>query len=92
MTTCAILADSYFECQRKYGTALVKTPGRFIAFAINNHPRWYPLRSATTNRDLAGRGARPRWLVAAIKEGKKLENFLIDKSGRKGRRKRRSKR
>src|SRR5262249_19459840 len=28
----------------------------------------------------AGRGARPRWLAAAIKEGKKLENFLIAKS------------
>jgi DNA-binding protein H-NS len=40
----------------------------------------------------AGRGARPRWLVAAIKGGKKLDHFLIDKSGRKGRRKRRSKR
>ena len=40
----------------------------------------------------AGRGAKPRWLVAAIKGGKKLENFLIDKSARKGRRKRRSKR
>jgi len=40
----------------------------------------------------AGRGARPRWLVAAIKEGKKLENFLIVKSARKGRKKRRSKR
>jgi hypothetical protein len=40
MTTCAILADSYFERQRNYGTALVKTPGRVIAFAINNHPRW----------------------------------------------------
>ena len=37
----------------------------------------------------AGRGARPRWLVAAIKGGKKLDDFLIDKSGRK---KRRSKR
>src|SRR6476646_5598834 len=40
----------------------------------------------------AGRGARPRWLVAAIKGGKKLDYFLIDKSARKGRRKRRSKR
>ena len=40
----------------------------------------------------AGRGARPRWLVAAIKDGKKLDDFLIDKSARKGRRKRRSKR
>jgi len=38
----------------------------------------------------AGRGARPRWLVAAIKGGKKLDDFLIDKSARKGRRKRRS--
>ena len=40
----------------------------------------------------AGRGARPRWLVAVIKGGKKLHDFLIDKSARKGRRKRRSKR
>ena len=28
----------------------------------------------------AGRGATPRWLKAAIKEGKKLEDFLIDKA------------
>jgi DNA-binding protein H-NS len=40
----------------------------------------------------AGRGARPRWFVAAIKGGKKLDDFLIDKSARKKRRKRRSKR
>jgi len=40
----------------------------------------------------AGRGARPRWLVAAIKGGKKLDDFLIDKTARKKRRKRRSKR
>jgi len=40
----------------------------------------------------AGRGARPSWLVAAIKGGKKLDDFLIDKSARKARRKRRSKR
>ena len=40
----------------------------------------------------AGRGAKPRWLVDAIKGGRKLEDFLIDKSARKGQRKRRSKR
>jgi len=40
----------------------------------------------------AGCGARPRWLVAAIKGGKKLDHFLIGKSARKGRKKRRSKR
>jgi len=27
----------------------------------------------------AGRGATPRWLKAAIKSGKKAENFLIEK-------------
>src|SRR6267142_1211053 len=31
----------------------------------------------------AGRGAKPRWLVAALKGGKKLKSFLIDKSDRK---------
>jgi DNA-binding protein H-NS len=33
----------------------------------------------------AGRGAKPRWLVAAIKEGKKLEDFALEKTapGRK---------
>jgi DNA-binding protein H-NS len=28
----------------------------------------------------AGRGAQPRWLTAAIKAGKKRDDFLIDKS------------
>jgi DNA-binding protein H-NS len=30
----------------------------------------------------AGRGAKPRWLVAALKGGKKLDAFLIDKPTR----------
>jgi len=40
----------------------------------------------------AGRGEKPRWLAAAIKGGKKLEDFLIDKSAQKRRKKRGSKR
>jgi DNA-binding protein H-NS len=40
----------------------------------------------------AGRGARPRWLVSAMKDGNKLDDFLIGKSATKGRKKRRSKR
>jgi DNA-binding protein H-NS len=35
----------------------------------------------------AGRGARPRWLVDALKKGKKMEDFLINKSASKRRRK-----
>jgi DNA-binding protein H-NS len=41
----------------------------------------------------SGRGLKPRWVVASIKGGKKLDDFLIDnKSARNGRKKRRSKR
>jgi DNA-binding protein H-NS len=52
-------------------------------------PPKYRSRSGET---WAGRGARPLWLVAAIKGGKKLDDFLIDKSAQKGRKKRRSRR
>jgi DNA-binding protein H-NS len=52
-------------------------------------PPKYRSRSGDT---WAGRGARPRWLVDAIKRGKRLDDFLIDKTARKGRKKRRSKR
>src|SRR6478752_1076855 len=34
----------------------------------------------TSGNTWAGRGAKPRWLVAAIKEGKKLEDFAIEKT------------
>ena len=52
-------------------------------------PPKYRSRSGET---WAGRGAKPRWLVDAIKGGRKLDDFLIDKSARKRRKKRRSKR
>jgi DNA-binding protein H-NS len=39
----------------------------------------------------AGRGAKPRWLVAAIKEGKKAEDFLIKKTTRTSKKARRRK-
>ena len=39
----------------------------------------------TSGNTWAGRGAKPRWLVAAIKEGKKLEDFAIEKTAGKRR-------
>ena len=49
-------------------------------------PPKYRDRSGNT---WAGRGAKPRWLVAAIKEGKKLAGFAVEKTtpGRKRRKK-----
>jgi DNA-binding protein H-NS len=37
-------------------------------------------RDPATGDTWAARGARPRWLVARLKQGKKLDDFLIDKS------------
>jgi len=51
-----------------------------------------PKYSGPSGETWAGRGVKPRWLVAAINSGKKLDDFLIDKSARKRRKKRRSKR
>jgi DNA-binding protein H-NS len=51
-----------------------------------------PKYRAPSGETWAGRGAKPRWLVAAIKGGKKLDDFLINKSAGKGRKRRRSKR
>jgi DNA-binding protein H-NS len=42
-------------------------------------PPKYRSRSGET---WAGRGARPRWLVAALKRGKRMEDFLIAKHRR----------
>src|SRR5262249_11418924 len=69
--------------------AVVRGRGRGSALKGRKVPPKYRSRSGET---WAGRGAKPRWLVDAIKGGRKLEDFLIDKSARKGRRKRRSKR
>ena len=69
--------------------AVVRGRGRGSALKGKKVPPKYRSPSGET---WAGRGAKPRWLVAAIKGGKKLDDFLIDKSARKVRRKRRSKR
>jgi DNA-binding protein H-NS len=39
----------------------------------------------------AGRGAKPRWLVAAIQRGKRLEDFLITRKRTRSVKRRRSK-
>ena len=68
--------------------SLIAWPLRAICGRLPPRPergRLY-LRSGNT---WAGRGAKPRWLVAAIKEGKKLEDFAVEKTtpGRKRRKK-----
>jgi DNA-binding protein H-NS len=49
-------------------------------------------RDPKTGDTWAGRGVQPRWLTAAVKTGKKIEDYLIDKMARKPARKARRKR
>jgi DNA-binding protein H-NS len=51
------------------------------------YPRVLPkYRNSQTSETWSGRGKRPRWLVTALKCGRKIEEFRIDgTSGSKGR-------
>lgn len=62
------------------GRRISKMKGRKVA------PKY---RDPATGETWAGRGARPRWLVARLKAGKTLDDFAIEKSA--GRKKRRAK-
>jgi DNA-binding protein H-NS len=46
------------------------------------YPRVLPkYRNPQTSETWSGRGKRPRWLVAAMKTGRKIEEFRIDAGG-----------
>jgi DNA-binding protein H-NS len=80
----ASLGSDYAEVGRIaiYGRKKSSLKGRKVA------PKF---RDPATGETWAGRGARPRWLVARMKAGKKLEDFAIAKSAKRGRKKVRAK-
>ena len=75
----------------RMGRAITRPRGKVPGSALKGR-KVPPKYRGPSGETWAGRGAKPRWLVAAIKGGKKLDDFLIDKSARKRRGKRRSKR
>src|ERR1700745_2114594 len=69
---------------------VVRRNGRISALkGMKVKPKY---RDAKTGDTWAGRGVQPRWLGAAWKSGKKLDDFLIDKTARTSVRKVRRKR
>ena len=57
--------------------------------ARRKYPRVLPkYRNPQTSETWSGRGKRPRWLVAAIKTGRKIEDFEIGARESKGGRQR----
>jgi DNA-binding protein H-NS len=75
----------------RMGRAVAVVSGRGGGSALKGR-KVPPKYRGPSGETWAGRGAKPSWLVAAIKGGKRFDDFLIDKSARKGRKKRRSKR
>lgn len=70
--------------------ALRSVPKRRLLSANGSHPksrRKYPpvlpkYRNPTDRSETwAGRGKQPRWLVSQLRAGKKIEDFLIKKTG-----------
>jgi DNA-binding protein H-NS len=54
--------------------------------ARRKYPRVLPkYRNPQTSETWSGRGKRPRWLVAAVKSGRKIEEFRIGAGSSKGR-------
>jgi DNA-binding protein H-NS len=50
------------------------------------YPRVLPkYRNPQTSETWSGRGKRPRWLVAAVKSGRKIEEFRISEADTKAR-------
>jgi DNA-binding protein H-NS len=66
-------------------TAGVRRNGRTSTIkGVKVKPKY---RDAKTGDTWAGRGMQPRWLAAALKNGRRPEDFLIDKTARKSVRK-----
>lgn len=66
-------------------STVVRRNGRSSALkGVKVKPKY---RDAKTGDTWSGRGMKPRWLAAALKGGKKLQDFLIDKAPRKAARK-----
>ena len=54
--------------------------------ARRKYPRvWPKYRNPQTSETWSGRGKRPLWLVAAMKSGRKIEEFRISDGSPKGR-------
>jgi DNA-binding protein H-NS len=66
-------------------TSVVHRNGRGSAMKVVKVKPKY--RDAKTGETWAGRGLKPRWLAAALKGGRKLDDFLVDKGARKSARK-----
>ena len=70
------------ECRAELETQLAAIPGaKGKSGKSSLKGKKVPPKYRSPSGDTwAGRGARPRWMVEALKKGKKMEDFLIHKA------------
>jgi DNA-binding protein H-NS len=68
------LLECRAELEKQLAALTGKAPPKGKSLKGRKVPPKYRNRSGET---WAGRGARPRWLMAALKKGKKIDDFLI---------------
>jgi DNA-binding protein H-NS len=59
--------------------AAIRPKGNAIRIGSLKGKKVPPKYRSRSGETWAGRGAKPRWLVAAMKKGKKMESFLIER-------------
>ena len=66
---------------RGMGINNLSSDPRSLGKPRRKYPRVFPkYRNPQTSETWSGRGKRPRWLVAAMKSGHKIEEFRINES------------
>jgi DNA-binding protein H-NS len=95
-TLSSMSVESLLKMRHEIGAALARKADelqRALA-SLGSHPRQAFKRKSLAGRKVApkyrgpngetwaGRGAQPRWLTAAVKQGKRRELFLIEKPKR----------
>jgi DNA-binding protein H-NS len=64
------------ECRAEMEKQLAAIPGQPKSKSLKGK-KVPPKYRSPSGETWAGRGARPRWMVEALKKGKKMESFLI---------------
>jgi DNA-binding protein H-NS len=81
------LAEVRTELEKQLAALSGQVPSKRKTGSSLRGRRLQPKYRSRAGETWAGRGAKPRWLVAALKRGKRMEDFLIDKSAKRKRRK-----
>jgi DNA-binding protein H-NS len=77
------------ELEKQLDALIGQPPSKRKASSSLRGRKVPPKYRSPSGETWAGRGAKPKWLVEALKKGRKIEDFLIDKSARKRRRSKR---